>query len=75
MPVRTATRDERRLAKGLRRRDPAAFEELHRLCGRATFGLLLRMLGDRAEAEDVFQSVLLQAWNAARAMTRSGRAR
>lgn len=62
MALRSPTRDERRLAKGLRRRDPAALEELHTLCGRATFGLLLRMLGDRAEAEDIFQAVLLEAW-------------
>lgn len=60
--VRSPSREERRLAKGLRRRDPAALEELHRICGRATFGLLLHMLADRAEAEDVFQAVLLQAW-------------
>lgn len=63
MDVRSPTREERRLARGLRRRDPAALEELHRLCGRATFSLLLRLLGDRAEAEDVFQAVLLQAWD------------
>lgn len=62
MAARSPTREERRLAKGLRRRDPAALEELHALCARATFGLLLRMLRDRAEAEDVFQVVFLQAW-------------
>lgn len=62
MAARSPTREERRLAKGLRRREPAALEELHALCARATFGLLLRMLRDRAEAEDVFQAVFLQAW-------------
>lgn len=62
MPVRSPSREERRLAKGLRKRDPAALEELHRLCGRATFGLLLNVLRDRGEAEDIFQTVFLQAW-------------
>jgi RNA polymerase sigma-70 factor (ECF subfamily) len=58
-------RSERRLAKRLARRDPAAVRDLYALHGRTTFGLLLRMLGDRAAAEDVQQQVFLEAWQRA----------
>jgi RNA polymerase sigma-70 factor (ECF subfamily) len=39
--------------------------ELYALHGRTTFGLLLRMLGDRGAAEDVQQQVFLEAWQRA----------
>ncbi|RKQ91617.1 RNA polymerase sigma-70 factor (ECF subfamily) [Solirubrobacter pauli] len=55
-------RAERRLIKRLARRDPAAVRELYALHGRTTFGFLLRLLGDRAAAEDVQQQVFLEAW-------------
>ena len=60
---RQADRAERRLAARLAARDPEALAELHRRYGAATFGLLLRMLGDRATAEDVQQSVFVEAWH------------
>ena len=65
--ARVASRDraERRLAKRLAGRDPEALRELHTLHGRATFGFLLRILGDRAAAEDVQQQVFLEAWERA----------
>ena len=55
-------RADQRLADGLRRRDPAALSELHASCGRTVLGFLVRSLGDRASAEDVFQQVFLEAW-------------
>ena len=59
---RTPSRAERRLADGLGRRDEAALGDLHALCGRTVMGFLVRTLGDRATAEDVFQQVFLEAW-------------
>jgi RNA polymerase sigma-70 factor (ECF subfamily) len=60
--VASRDRAERRLAKRLARRDPEALRELYALHGRATFGFLVRTLGDRAAAEDVQQQVFLEAW-------------
>jgi RNA polymerase sigma-70 factor (ECF subfamily) len=42
--------------------DVAAFEELARTCVDRVFATALRLLGDRAEAEDVVQETLLRAW-------------
>ncbi len=54
--------DDRQLADGLRRRDPDALARVHAEYGRTVLGFLLRMLRDRATAEDVFQQVMLEAW-------------
>jgi RNA polymerase sigma-70 factor (ECF subfamily) len=54
--------DDRQLADGLRRRDPDALARLHAEYGRTLLGFLLRTLRERATAEDVFQQVLLEAW-------------
>jgi RNA polymerase sigma-70 factor (ECF subfamily) len=58
-------REERRLVKRLRRRDPDALREVYERYGRTTFGLLVRTLGDRAAAEDVQQVVFLEVWQRA----------
>ena len=50
---------EEQLIERLRRRDEAAFNELVRLYQQRIFRLLHRMLGDRAEAEDVAQDVFI----------------
>ncbi|HEY1916946.1 MAG TPA: sigma-70 family RNA polymerase sigma factor [Streptosporangiaceae bacterium] len=42
--------------------DVAAFEQLSGAYADRLFMLLLRLLGDRAEAEDVAQEVMLRAW-------------
>lgn len=57
--------DDRRLAKRLARKDPDALRDLYALHGAATFGLLVRILGERATAEDVQQQVFLEAWERA----------
>lgn len=61
-PRRTAARDDRRLAKRLRRRDPDALRDIYDEFGGAVFGFLLQMLDDRATAEDVQQQVFLEVW-------------
>ena len=59
---RAPDRAERRLAARLRAGDTDALAAAYDAYGAATFGLLLRMLGDRAAAEDVQQQVFLEAW-------------
>jgi RNA polymerase sigma-70 factor, ECF subfamily len=61
-PRRQVDPAERRLAARLAARDPEALAVLYRGYGAATFGLLLRLLGDRATAEDVQQSVFVEVW-------------
>jgi RNA polymerase sigma-70 factor (ECF subfamily) len=51
--------DERRLLERLWRRDEGAFNELVRAHQAPVYRLLLRMLGDGAEAEDVAQEVFV----------------
>lgn len=50
---------EEELVERLKRRDEAAFNELIRLYQARIFRLVLRMLGDRAEAEDLAQEVFI----------------
>jgi len=48
-------------------RDPSALGELYDAHGRRLFGLILRILNDRGEAEETLQDVFVQVW--ARAST------
>jgi len=50
---------EEKLVERLKRRDEAAFNELIRLYQGKIFRLVLRMIGDRAEAEDLAQEVFV----------------
>ena len=59
---RAPDRAERRLAARLRAGDTDALAAAYDAYGAATFGLLLRMLGDRAAAEDVQQQVFTEVW-------------
>jgi RNA polymerase sigma-70 factor (ECF subfamily) len=62
---RRPDRAERRLAARLRAGDADALADVHEAYGAATFGLLVRMLGDRAAAEDVQQQVFTEVWQRA----------
>lgn len=46
-------------------RDTAAVAELYDRHGRLLFGLILRIVGDRGEAEDILQEVFVRVWNRA----------
>src|SRR5262245_65293060 len=46
-------------------RDPDAVSELYDRHNRLLFGLILRILRDRGEAEEVLQEVFLQLWTRA----------
>lgn len=47
------------------RGDQAAFERVYQRVASPVFGLVLRVLRDRAQSEEVTQEVLLQVWKAA----------
>jgi RNA polymerase sigma-70 factor (ECF subfamily) len=56
------------LAAALQRvaqRDPRALEEVYKRTSAKLFGVCLRILNDRAEAEDVLQDVYITVWNKA----------
>jgi RNA polymerase sigma-70 factor (ECF subfamily) len=63
--VATGDRADRRLARRLSRRDPAALRDLYALHGATTFSFLLRLVGERPAAEDVQQQVFMEAWERA----------
>jgi RNA polymerase sigma-70 factor (ECF subfamily) len=56
--------DEARLIARLAARDERAFNDLVRAYQRRVFGLVLRMLGNREEAEDLAQEVFVQVFKA-----------
>ncbi len=63
---RKPTRSERRLAAGLKRRDPASLHQLYDEYGGTTYGVLVGILRDHHTAQDVQQQVFLEAWQRAR---------
>lgn len=56
------SRQERRIAAGLRRGDTGALRALYDEHASMVFGYLQRVLGNRATAEDVLQQVFTEAW-------------
>ena len=62
--ARPAGEDEARLVERLVARDERAFNELVRAYERRVFALVLRMIGNRAEAEDLAQEVFVQVFKA-----------
>lgn len=61
MPV-TETDQDRDAVARLARGDGAALVELYDRHGRIVYALGVRILGDRAEAEDLTQDVFTLAW-------------
>lgn len=59
---RTENKVDPALLRGLAAGDERAIEQIYELYGRPVFALLVRMLGDRAEAEDVQQKVFTEVW-------------
>lgn len=53
--------EDDRLVREVRAGDPDAFEALYRRHAATVFGLALRMLQNRADAEDLVQEIFLQA--------------
>jgi RNA polymerase sigma-70 factor (ECF subfamily) len=67
-PVRQATlmhSEDLGLLERIRVGDRQAFADLYARHASQVLGLLTRILGNRAEAEEVMQDVFLQAWNQA----------
>ena len=62
--ARQAGEEEARLVERLVARDERAFNALVRAYERRVFALVLRMLGNRAEAEDLAQEVFVQVFKA-----------
>ena len=60
--MREAPGDDRALVERLRTGEPRAFEELVRVYQHRVFGVAVRMLGRRADAEDVAQEVFLRVY-------------
>src|SRR5580704_15516417 len=58
-----ASSDERALIRRLKRRDPQALAELYDRYGRLAYSLVLRVVRDKAIAEDLVQETFLRVWN------------
>lgn len=56
---RMTDRAEKRLVELLQKRNEAAFEEFVRMYSTTVFNLSFRMLGNRAEAEDISQEIFI----------------
>src|SRR3954470_7960557 len=63
-----ASADERALIGRLQRRDPRALAELYDRYGRAAYSLALRVVRDKAIAEDLVQETFLRVWSRARSI-------
>lgn len=64
LPDDISAEDEARLIERLVARDERAFNVLVRAYERRVFALVLRMIGNRAEAEDLAQEVFVQVFKA-----------
>jgi RNA polymerase sigma-70 factor (ECF subfamily) len=62
----TPSSSELRIAAGLRRRDPDAVRALYAEYGPGALALLHDTIRDRSAVEDVYQQVLLEAWQRGR---------
>ncbi len=66
MYIQTPLQDDLTILDRIARGDQGAVGELYDLHSHLLFGLLVRILNDRAEAEEVLQEVFVQAWTHAR---------
>jgi RNA polymerase sigma-70 factor (ECF subfamily) len=68
--MQASTRDERadlgRLMSRVAEGDQQAFAEVYDATSRTVFGIVLRVLRDRAQAEEVTQEVFVDAWRQAK---------
>jgi RNA polymerase sigma-70 factor (ECF subfamily) len=55
--------EDRALIVRLQRRDPQALAQLYDLYGRLAYSLVLRVVRDKAIAEDLVQETFLRVWN------------
>jgi RNA polymerase sigma-70 factor, ECF subfamily len=60
--------EDRALIERLQRRDPQALAELYDRYGRAAYSLVLRIVRDKAIAEDLVQETFLRVWNRVHSM-------
>ena len=65
-PVHETETTDSALLQRVARGDRDAFEELYARYARSVFGLALRRLGDRGQAEDAVQETFASIWRAAR---------
>ncbi len=56
---------DQQLLESITARDAAAFAEFYQRHAARVFALLVRLLGDRADAEDVLQETFWQVWRSA----------
>ena len=63
--IRKPASAQRRLAEGMRQRDPRALDEIYREHAGTVLGYLRGTLRDRGMAEDVHQQVFLEVWQRA----------
>ncbi len=61
----TEIRDDGALLRAVAARDKGAFQELYTRHSPLLFGLAVKILGDRVEAEDVLQETFVQVWRTA----------
>ncbi|MGC3939098.1 sigma-70 family RNA polymerase sigma factor [Roseobacter sp. EG26] len=64
-PLRRVEPDLSDLIRRVASRDRAAFDQLYLVTSRKLFGVTLRMLKDRAEAEDALQEAYVRIWQKA----------
>src|SRR5713101_7278632 len=64
--MRETPGDDTELVERLRAGEPRAFEDLVRIHQHRVFGVALRMLGSRAEAENIAQEVFLRVHRSVR---------
>jgi RNA polymerase sigma-70 factor, ECF subfamily len=61
----TEIRDDGALLRAVATRDKEAFQQLYTRHSPMLFGLAVKILGDRVEAEDVLQETFVQVWKTA----------